>query len=141
MDLGLLSLFFGSFLASTILPGGVEGLLYYQVNHGHIGFWPLFIVATVGNTLGGWTTWWVGALLRKGLRGTRIESWFSLSPKAISRVKRYGPSTLLFSWLPIIGDPLCVAAGYLSLRFWTCALAIFIGKALRYLVLLWFLYQ
>lgn len=139
MDFGLLSLFFGSFLASTILPGGVEGLLYVMVQQGY-EFSPLFIVATAGNTIGGVVTWWMGTLLKKGLKNTRVTKWFSLSPPAMARVRKFGPSALLLSWMPIIGDPLCVAAGYLSLRFWPCFIAIFVGKAVRYLALLYWIF-
>jgi len=139
MDYGLLSLFFGSFLASTVVPGGVEGLLYLMVQQGY-QFSPLFMIATVGNTLGGVVTWWMGTLLRKGLKNTRVARWFTLTPRAIARVSKFGPAALLLSWMPIIGDPICVAAGYLSLRFWPCFIAILIGKAARYLVLLYWLF-
>ena len=145
MDTGLLSLFIGSLLASTLVPGGVEGLLLVMVQQQSHEPLALFLVATIGNTLGGIMTFLVGVLLLRGLRlGTprpRLERWFSLENKALARVRRYGTPALLFSWLPVVGDPLCLAGGFLGLRFWPSALMIAVGKAARYLLLLWILQQ
>ena len=142
----LAALFFGSLLASTLLPGGVELALYAMVESGRHHQTALLIVATVGNTLGGLITYGMGALLRYGLRRARIPrgfGWlaarFRLSPAAQLRVQRWGVPSLLLSPLPIIGDPLCLAAGYLRLPFWACAAAIALGKFIRYWALLWLL--
>ena len=143
MDGGLISLFIGSLLASTLLPGGVEALLYYLVKQGDHQYWSLLSTATIGNTLGGIITWWVGFYLFKGFKHKgwhqRVERWFNLESKSLQRTKKWGVYSLLLSWMPIIGDPLCLAAGYLQLRFWPSALMIFIGKFGRYIALLWLL--
>ena len=143
MDPGLVSLFIGSLLASTLVPGGVEGLLLVMVKQQLHGTAALFLVATIGNTLGGIITFLMGVLLSGGLRygrsHPRLERWFSVENNALGRVRRYGSPALLFSWLPVVGDPLCLAAGFLGLRFWPSALMIAAGKAARYLVLLWLL--
>ncbi len=140
---GLLSLFVGSMLASTLLPGGVEILLYAMFKLGHHASLVLLAVATVGNTLGGLLTYAIGRLLQGAITApkpawlARIGPYFTLKPAALGRVQRYGAAALLLSWLPIIGDPLCLAAGYLKLPFWPSAVMIAIGKFLRYWVLLW----
>lgn len=143
MDAGLVSLFIGSLLASTLVPGGVEGLLLVMLQQQSHGPLALFLVATVGNSLGGILTFLVGVLLLRGMRignpRPRLERWFSLENKALARVRRYGTPALLFSWLPVVGDPLCLAGGFLGLRFWPSALMIAVGKAARYLLLLWIL--
>ncbi|MDE0095614.1 MAG: DedA family protein [Gammaproteobacteria bacterium] len=143
MDPGLVSLFIGSLLASTLVPGGVEGLLLVMVKEQLHGMAALFLVATIGNILGGIITLLIGALLAGGLRygrpHPRLERWFSVENKALGRIRRYGTPALLFSWMPVVGDPLCLAAGFLGLRFWQSALMIAAGKAARYLVLLWIL--
>lgn len=143
LDTGLVSLFVGSLLASTLVPGGVEGLLLVMVQQQLHDITALFLVATIGNTLGGVITFLIGALLAGGLRygrsHPRLERWFSLENKSLDRVRRYGSPALLFSWMPVVGDPLCLAAGFLGLRFWPSALMIAVGKAARYLVLLWIL--
>jgi membrane protein YqaA with SNARE-associated domain len=139
---GLGALFVGSILASTLLPGGVEGLLLLLVQQQDHSLLSLFLVATIGNTLGGVITFTVGILLRQGLdndRHPRLRKWFSLDSGAVSRVRRHGTPILLLSWMPIVGDPLCVAGGFIGLRFWPAVLMIALGKAGRYLVLLWLL--
>ena len=137
----LASLFVGSLLASTLVPGGVEAMLYYLYQSGQHGFSWLLVVATFGNTLGGIITYFMGIILRRGLAGfgwhQRIRRLFKLEDKALSRVKKWGIPVLFFSWMPIIGDPLCLAAGYLRLSFWLSAAMIFISKFVRYAALLW----
>ena len=145
MDTGLIALFIGSLLASTLLPGGVEVLLYYLYQSGEHRFGSLLGVATLGNTLGGIITYFMGVVVYQGLAGfawhQRIERWFKLEDAALSRVKRWGVPALFFSWMPIIGDPLCLAAGYLRLPTWYSISMIFIGKLARYAVLLWLFSQ
>lgn len=141
MTTGLLSLFIGSLLASTLLPGGVEVLLYYLYQSGEHRFASLLWVATFGNTLGGIITYFMGIILHRGLAGfswhQRIQRLFKLEETALLRVKKWGVAALFFSWLPIIGDPLCLAAGYLRLSLWSSMAMIFIGKFARYAILLW----
>jgi membrane protein YqaA with SNARE-associated domain len=138
---GLFSLFLGSLLASTILPGGVEVLLYAMVESGSYSSQSLLVTATAGNTLGGIVTYGMGVLLFRGLShvswGQRLQKYFKLEPSSLERVRRWGIPCLLLSWMPVIGDPLCLAAGYLGLAFWPSALMIATGKFLRYLALLW----
>ena len=142
---GLSALFVGSLLASTLVPGGVEVLLFYMYRSGEYSVVALLVVSTIGNTLGGVITYWMGDILRRGL--SRV-SWyaktaqlFKLNASSLVRVEKWGVPVLFFSWMPVIGDPLCLAAGYLRLSFWPSALMIFIGKFVRYTVLLWIFAQ
>ena len=142
----LYSLFIGSLLASTVVPGGVEVLLYYMFQSGQHSFISLLAVSTSGNTIGGVITFLMGVVLHRGLAGfswhNRIQKFFKLDDTALVRVQKWGIPILFFSWMPIIGDPLCLAAGYLRLSFWPSAAMIFFSKFSRYLVLLWlFTYQ
>ena len=120
------------FLSSTLLPGGSEALLIAMLHSGEFQLWQLLVVATLGNTLGGMTNYWLGRLLplRRDARGyvDTAERW----------LHRYGYWALLLSWLPVIGDPLCLVAGWLRLRHWTSCMMILLGKALRYLALAMF---
>ena len=93
------------------------------------------MVATAGNTLGGMTSWGIGWLIAKKYSSDKL-----LKPNhqlAVNRIKRYGSPVLLLSWLPIIGDPLCVAAGWLRIHWLTALIFIGVGKALRYGVILY----
>lgn len=118
------ALFVSSFLAATLLPGGSEAVLF-GVLHLHPGqFWTALAVATLGNTLGGLSSYLIGRLIppTKPLKGLVIA-------------KRWGSPALLLSWVPLLGDPLCVAAGWLRLNVWWCALFIAVGKFVRYWVI------
>ena len=145
MTTGLISLFIGSLLASTLVPGGVEVLLYYLVQSGDYTLFSLLVIATAGNTLGGIITFAMGVLIHRGLSGSiwesRIQRWFRLEEKSLARVQRWGIYALFFSWMPVIGDPLCLAGGYLRLATWPSIAMIFLGKFVRYAVLLWIYVQ
>ncbi|MGF1785092.1 DedA family protein [Photobacterium swingsii] len=128
-DSALWVLFSTGFLSATLLPGGSEANLVATLKLGDNAVWLVVVVATLGNTLGGMTNYWLGRLLPDKTsdekQGHRALLW----------LKKYGYWSLFFSWLPIIGDPLCLAAGWLRMHHWLSFLIIMIGKALRYSVL------
>ena len=132
-EFGLWSLFFSAFLSSTLLPGSSEALLITFLSQGFNEF-SLLMVATVGNTLGGLTSWLLGYWLIKKYPHSIPEK---ISPQSIERIRHWGWPVLLLSWLPVIGDPLCLAAGWLKLNFYLSMLAIAAGKLLRYSVIVW----
>ena len=133
-ELSLWALFVSAFISSTILPGGSEvlfGVLLSQQLH---DAWLLLAVASLGNTLGGVTSWLLGWLIARRYPAKGLVK--PAHQQALQRVQKWGVLTLLFSWLPIIGDPLCVAAGWLRLNFFCSVLCIAVGKALRYAVIM-----
>ena len=83
--------------------------------------WAALAVATLGNTLGGMSSYLLGRLIPQ-----------KQSMKGLAMVQRYGAPVLLLSWVPIVGDPLCVAAGWLRLNLWWSALYLALGKFARY---------
>ena len=125
MDLSLWALFASAFVSSTILPGNSEIVLAAVVKGGGAPLAAAIAVATLGNTLGGMTTYGIGRLLP-----SRIPEG-----KAIARVRHFGAPALLLSWLPFVGDALCAAAGWLRLNWIACTLAMAAGKAARYAAL------
>ena len=133
-QLGLLALFGSSFLASTLLPGGSEASLLYAA-HQELASTPvLWGIATLGNTLGGLSNWLIGWWLRRRFPSQRLAG--SRQQKALRGIGRYGSPLLLLSWLPVIGDPLCLAAGWTGVRLLPASLFIALGKGLRYTALL-----
>ena len=122
-DTSLWALFASSFLAATLLPGGSEVVLFGVLKLHPGQFWVAIGVATLGNTLGGMSSYLIGRLIpqKKDLPG-------------LPAVRKHGSPVLLLSWVPFIGDPLCVAAGWLRLDPWLSALFIALGKLARYLV-------
>ncbi|MES9834930.1 MAG: VTT domain-containing protein [Candidatus Thiodiazotropha sp.] len=130
---GPLGLFIGSFLASTLLPGGSEAMLLWELQQTPERGGLLWGVATLGNTLGGLSSWLIGWWLARRFphRGLRQER----QRQALQRVAHHGAPVLLLSWLPLIGDPLCLAAGWSGIRLLPATLYIGLGKAMRYGVL------
>ncbi len=128
---GLPALFLLSFLASTVVPLGSEWLLIALIVKG-LPVEPLVITATLGNSLGACTTYAVGLwgstlLIDKVLRLDRKKI-----TQAMALYSKYGSWSLLFSWLPIIGDPLCLTAGLLKFKFPLFVALIVLGKLGRY---------
>jgi membrane protein YqaA with SNARE-associated domain len=121
-DTSLWALFGSSFLAATLLPGGSEAVLFGVLKLYPEQLWPALGVATLGNTLGGMSSYLIGRLIpqKKDLRGLPV-------------LQRYGSPALLLAWVPFVGDPLCVAAGWLRLDPWLSALFMAVGKFARYL--------
>ena len=117
----LTTLFVSSFVAATLLPGGSEAVLYAFLKLQSVHLWSALAVATIGNTLGGMTSYLVGRLVaqRQPLRGA-------------ATLQRYGSPALLLSWVPLLGDALCVGAGWLRINAWLAAFFMALGKLGRY---------
>ena len=128
---GLPALFTLSFLAATVLPLGSEWLLIGLILHS-FDVQQVVAVATIGNYLGACTTYgiglWGSAFLMH--RVLRIDP--GQTEKAATIFRKYGSWSLLLSWLPLIGDPLCLVAGTLRLNFLLFSLLAFTGKLARY---------
>ena len=97
-------------------------------------YWDLLLVASLGNTLGGMTTWGLGRILARRLPHERLrrESY----RRAVRRLRNWGTPSLLLSWVPVIGDPLCFAAGWLRVSPVVAVVYIGVGKVLRYIAVL-----
>ncbi len=127
---GLLGLFISAFISSTLFPGGSEALLMALVMEASHSKPLLLITATVGNTLGGMTSWLLGYYFSHRFAKKLQHSKYRA---ALATLRRRGSIILLFSWLPVIGDPLCLMAGWLKIHWLSALLFILIGKFLRYL--------
>lgn len=130
------SLFLSAFLAATLLPFYSELLLVGLLSSGHdpLGLW---FWASLGNTAGGALNWVLGRYLLH----FRDRRWFPLKPEGLQKAhawfKRHGLWSLLFTWLPAVGDPLTFIAGIMRVRLWLFLLLCGTGKAARYGVLIW----
>jgi membrane protein YqaA with SNARE-associated domain len=135
---GLSTVFVVSFLSATLLPMGSEVAVFALLKVDPGLFWPVMLVATAGNTLGGALSWWMGWAAVHAKRRLRPGN---SHPRALQWLQRFGPKACLLSWLPAVGDPLCAVAGWLNLPFWPCVAYMAIGKFVRYVaysaLLLW----
>lgn len=127
-----------AFLAATILPVASEALVInaiYDASHSWVAL--VVLVASFANTLGSIINYWLGMYLSR-FRGRR---WFYFSDRQIARgrhyFKRFGMWTLLFAWLPVIGDVLTLGAGILRAQFWWFVVLVAIGKTARYLAVVY----
>ena len=152
---GLPAIFVVSLVSATLLPLGSEPAVFGYVKLNPQMFWPAILVATAGNTVGGAIDWWLGYAAKLALvryhkrRRAREHEAEHLEHRAHARkppkpkldvryfrwMRRLGPPTLLLSWLPGVGDPLCTLAGWLRLSFWPSLAWMAVGKFLRYLVM------
>ena len=110
----LLSLGLAAFLAATVLPFSSEAVLFGVLRmHGDL-FWPALAIATVGNTAGGMSTWLMGRYISGRFIGSK-KPLTLLERGQLERVQRWGAPALMFAWLPVVGDALCLASGWLRL--------------------------
>ena len=123
-DLSLWGLFISSLLGATLLPGGSELVLIGVLKLHPELFWQALLLGSIGNTMGGMISFGMGRMLP-----------LTQKLKHVDKVQRYGTPAMLLAWAPIIGDPLCVAAGWLRLNPVYSAIFMFIGKFARYAVI------
>ena len=131
---GLATVFVVSFVSATLLPVGSEPAVFGYVKLNPDQFWVVVLVATLGNTLGGGVNYWMG-------RGAHQVIAKDSEARYLGWFQRLGPKALFFSFLPVVGDPLCAVAGWLRLPFATSVAWMAAGKLVRYLtmtaLLLW----
>ena len=135
LNLGYTGLFIGSFLASTLIPLSSEILLTGMLLAGGDP-WISFGLATVGNSMGSLTGYGLGYLgkwkwIEKGLRVKR-ESL----EKQQKIIVKWSRLVAFFCWLPFIGDVLSVGLGFYRAPLWRTTFYIFLGKAFRFLILI-----
>lgn len=133
-QVGLGSVFLVSFVSATLVPMGSEPAVFAVIKLNPAMYWITILVATTGNTLGGAVDYWMGYGTRQTFAKERKTRWFHW-------LERFGAKTMLLSWVPVIGDPICTLAGWLRLPFWPSIGYMALGKLLRYLTMTWLLLQ
>jgi membrane protein YqaA with SNARE-associated domain len=120
-DASLWLLFAGSLVAATLVPVSSELILLAVLRLHPELLWPALAVATAGNTAGGMVSYAMGRFIphRQTIRHE-------------DELRRWGAPALLLAWTPLVGDALCVAAGWLRLNWWQCLAWMALGKAVRY---------
>ncbi|GAV20191.1 inner membrane protein YqaA [Mariprofundus micogutta] len=128
------ALFFSALISSTLFPGGSEALLLLRLNDGG-DVVTLVLVATAGNVTGSLITYAMGRLGNEALH----KKWLRISEQQTEKAERwfekYGKASLLLAWLPVVGDPICLAAGLMRCELITFLILVTIGKLLRYSIL------
>ncbi len=132
---GLWGLFFSAFLSATVLPGSSEVVMTALVTAYPALAVQAFFAALAGNVLGCLLTFGMGHAGREGFERFKSVK-VDLEDPRIQRLRRWGPPGLFLSFLPLVGDALVLAAGWLKMPFWQSIFWIALGKGTRYLVLL-----
>lgn len=135
-ELGYVGLFLVSFLSATIIPASSEAVFVLMISNGFDPFFSL-VLATIGNTLGGMTSYVLGRLGN----WKWLNKWFGIKEDKVarfqSRVQITGIYSALLCWAPVIGDIIAVVLGFLRLRIVPVLILMTIGKLARYLFLYW----
>ena len=128
-----LSLFAISFLAATILPFSSELTLAGLIATSDYDNLLLLTVASFGNVLGSVVNWALGSYSRN----LTTKKWFPFKETQIERsskwFRKFGKWSLLFAWVPVVGDPLTLVAGILRVKFIDFIILVAIGKVSRYI--------
>ena len=135
--LELAGLFLAALIAATLIPAQSEAVLVALILQGVQPIWLLLVVATGGNVLGSVVNWALGRFLIR----FSDRHWFPFSQSQMDKATRWyarrGHWSLLGAWLPVVGDPLTLAAGVLREPLWRFVLIVTLAKGGRYLVLAW----
>ena len=127
------SLFLSSFFAATLLPAQSEAVLAFQLTSNKNNLIYLIFVATLGNVIGSLVNWYLGKFCLK----YKEKKWFPIKVNQLEKgqkyYREYGRFSLLFSWLPVIGDPITLVAGVLKEPLWSFLILVTIAKGLRYI--------
>lgn len=123
----LLGLFLAAFAAATLIPLPSEAALYAYLQAHPENTVLAVLTATLGNSAGGMTTYAIGRLVPE-------KTQARLNPKALARLRRYGSPVTFFAWLPVVGDALALAAGWLRISWWPALGFMAAGRLARYIV-------
>jgi len=135
-----LLLFLTAFAAATVLPLSSELAVVAALNT-QATPWLIWAAVSLGNILGSVVNWALGLFFER----FKNKSWFPFKTNQLNRAQnlfnRYGQWSLLFAWVPIIGDALTLIAGVMRMRLWLFLTLVSIGKSLRYIIVIWAVLQ
>jgi len=136
VEYGYIGLFIASFLAATILPFGSEVVFAGLIAMG-MNAWGCVIVASVGNWLGGMTNYFLGRLGKIEW----IEKYLKVDRAKIDKMQRWlegkGAIMAFFSFMPVVGDIIALALGYMRANVYVVNIAMFLGKFARYVLIMY----
>ena len=134
IDWGYWGMVLSAFLAGTILPFSSEVVLLACIGLGLDPVWST-LFTTAGNALGGFTCYWIGRIGKTEW----IEKYFKVDKKQMDKAIRFihgrGSWMAFFSFLPVIGDALLIALGFMRGNVWITTIAMTIGKLARYAII------
>lgn len=135
VEYGYIGLFIACFLAATILPFSSD-IVFGALIAAGLSIWPCILIATLGNWLGGMTNYYLGRLGKIEW----IEKYLKIKPEKIHKMQNWlenkGSYMAFFSFLPLIGDVMAVALGYMRANQTVVTISMLLGKFSRYVVVM-----
>jgi membrane protein YqaA with SNARE-associated domain len=136
LNLGYTGMFLAAFLAGSVIPFSSEAVMAgFFLSHA-FNTLALLTAATIGNTGGSMFNYWLGSHADAERVATRLRVKPSHMPRATRWTQRYGSWMALFTFLPILGSAISIALGVMRVSWWKVTLLTFIGKTVRYIVVL-----
>ncbi|GAB6010597.1 YqaA family protein [Viscerimonas tarda] len=136
VEYGYIGLFLASFLAATILPFGSEVVFVALIAAG-MDAWTCTLVASTGNWMGGMTNYYLGHLGKIEW----IEKYLKIKKEKIEKIQHWlkgkGAAMAFFSFMPVVGDVIAVALGYMRANVYVVNISMFLGKFARYVVIMY----
>ena len=135
LEWGYAGLFLSALLAGSVIPFSSEVVMVGLV---HMGLSPTLCIlsATVGNTLGGMTCYYIGRLGRVDW----VEKYLKVKREKVERMQKFlqgkGALMAFFTFLPFVGEAIAIALGFMRSNLWLTTLSMFMGKLLRYLLMM-----
>ncbi|MDR2920751.1 MAG: DedA family protein [Tannerella sp.] len=140
IDYGYIGVFLASFLAATILPFSSEVILAGVLLSGG-DYWACMVAATIGNVLGGMTCYWLGRIGKVEW----IQKYLKINISKLLKVQHWinnkGAWVSVLTFLPVVGDLIAVALGFLRTNGWSVLFYMFVGKAVRYFIWMELVYR
>lgn len=134
---GYYGLFIAAFLAATVLPFSSE-IIFTGLVFAGADPWTSVFVATVGNWLGGMSSYYLGYLGKIEWIEKYLHVKHEKMMKFETQLHKYGDWFAFFSFLPGVGDIIAVAAGFFRCRWWIVAVSMLLGKFARYVIWMYF---
>jgi len=132
---GYVGIFIIGFISSSLFPLGSEVFVIFMVNKGY-DIWLILLFVTTGNYLGALSNYYIGKYGDKFFLSRYIKTDKKKKSKAHDLFERYGTPILFFSWVPVIGDPLCVIPGILNVSVKKFSFWVILGKIFRYMIII-----
>ena len=135
IDWGYIGLFISALLAGSIIPFSSELVMIALVQ---VGLSPVLcvIAATLGNTVGGMTCYYMGRLGKVDW----IEKYFKVKKEKVEKMQQFlqgkGALMAFFAFLPFVGEVIAIALGFMRSNIWLTTTSMFTGKLIRYVLML-----
>lgn len=124
-----------AFLAGSVFPFSSEAVMV-SLQLAGLEPWPLFLSATIGNVTGSMFNYWIGTFGRLEW----IEKYLHIKREKVEKTRLWldgrGAWVGSLCFLPILGSVLSVTLGYMRANPYVTFVAIFVGKAVRYSLLI-----